>query len=140
MAAGIPYLTFATSLGNLSTDIPQDFAIQLPQQPPAATTNISIRVPPGAAYLFVSAKDKHFSDNIDNATNHFRLLLDRALKALLTVNLASSSLGERLAVYGQQPMVSGAIFAVAVKRLDQPWAATFRNGISAWHRSNSIFG
>ena len=91
IASGTPYVTPDMYHGNLPTDIPQDFIIQLPQQPPFSTTNISIRVPAGAAFLFVSAIDTLYYDNIDDATNHFRALLESGTETVLTIKIASSN-------------------------------------------------
>jgi hypothetical protein len=88
---GTPYVTPVAYHGSLPTDIPQDFIIQLPQQPPFSTTNISIRVPAGAAFLFVSAIDTLYHDNIDDATNHFRVLLESGTETVLTIRIASSN-------------------------------------------------
>jgi hypothetical protein len=91
IATGTPYATPAAFHGSLPTDIPQDFIIQLPQQPPFSTTNISIRVPAGAAFLFVSAIDSLYYDNIDDATNNFRVLLESGTEIVLTISIASSN-------------------------------------------------
>jgi hypothetical protein len=82
IAAGTPYVTPVTFSGSLPTDIPQDFFI-------ASLTNISIHVPFGAAYIFVSAKDTKFSDNFTNPTNNFRILIDRGTEAVVTASIAS---------------------------------------------------
>jgi hypothetical protein len=91
IAAGTPYVTLATYHGSLPTDIPQDFIIQAPQQPPFSTTNVSIRVPAGAAFLFLSAIDSLYHDNVDDATNHFRVLLESGTETVLTISIASSN-------------------------------------------------
>lgn len=91
VATGTPYVTPAAFHGSLPTDNQQDFIIQLPQQPPFSTTNISIRVPAGAAFLFVSAIDTLYYDNIDDATNHFRVLLESGTEIVLTISIASSN-------------------------------------------------
>ena len=64
IAAGTPIPTGPTYFGNLANDIPEDFLIQTGLQPPPpfSTTNISVRVPQGAAFLFVAASDSLFYD------------------------------------------------------------------------------
>lgn len=57
--AGIESFTGLTNLGNLPTDIPEDFRI----------TDIQIEVPIGAAFLFVGALDSQFLDNTDLDNN-----------------------------------------------------------------------
>lgn len=54
--AGTPQvITGLTNLGQLSTDIPEDFRI----------TDTQVQVPLGASFLFVGALDSQFSDNFD---------------------------------------------------------------------------
>jgi hypothetical protein len=93
VAAGTPYVTPVTFRGSLPTDIPEDFLIlnfNIPDETNlVSTTNISIHVPPGAAYLFVSAKDTRFSDNFDNPANNYGVLIERGTEAVLTAAIAS---------------------------------------------------
>lgn len=56
IAAGTPFVTAATLVGGLLTDIPEDFVV-------SDTTEVV--VPPGAQYLFVCANDNFYSDNCD---------------------------------------------------------------------------
>jgi hypothetical protein len=73
--AGRPYTTANTYYGSLTTDIPQDFTI--------LRTDISVYVPAGAAYLFVSAHDSFYQDNTHLATNQFRVHVARATDTIL---------------------------------------------------------
>jgi hypothetical protein len=84
ISAGTPFATLPTYTGSFATDIPQDFFIS------GLAGNISIHVPAGAAYLFISAVDSKFSDNFDITTNHFRLQIDRGNETFLTATAISS--------------------------------------------------
>ena len=84
IASGPPVFTGPTYFGGLPTDIPLDFQI--------LQTNISLHVPAGAAYLFVSAADSLFYDNTDDAANHFRVRIERGTETVLTAtNLSAGS-------------------------------------------------
>jgi hypothetical protein len=93
IAAGTGALTQSTYFGNLATDIPQDFFIQSPQPPPApfSTTNLSVRVPPSAAFLFVSAYDSLFVDDYDYPADHFRVRLELGSETILKTTLISAN-------------------------------------------------
>jgi hypothetical protein len=91
IAAGTPLITRPTQSGSLPTDIPQDFLIQPPENPPGIRTNISIRVPLGAAFLFVSANDSKFSDNSDDSTNHFGVLIEGGTETFVSGSIISSN-------------------------------------------------
>jgi hypothetical protein len=75
-AGGTPYVSDNTYHGNIPTDIPQDFSI--------FTTNTTLRVPPGAAFLFVSSEDNSFHDDLDNATDPFSVLITRETETIMT--------------------------------------------------------
>jgi hypothetical protein len=75
-AGGTPFVSQNTYRGDVPTDIPQDFRI--------FSTNTTLRVPPGAAFLFVSAEDDLFYDNVSNATNLFSVLIARETETIMT--------------------------------------------------------
>ncbi len=52
--AGQDYVTPPTFVGNLPTDIPEDFAV---------VNSVAVAVPTGAQYLFVAASDEFYGDN-----------------------------------------------------------------------------
>ncbi len=82
IASGTPYVSPNTYRGDVPTDIPQDFSI--------FSTNTTVRVPLGAAYLFVAAKDTLYKDNVDNSTDPFRLLIAQETETVLGVNISSA--------------------------------------------------
>jgi hypothetical protein len=69
--------------GSIPTSIPQTFEIP--------TNYLSVRVPPGAAYLFAASDDSFFSDNFQNTTNPFSLLIAAGTEAILTAALNASN-------------------------------------------------
>lgn len=81
ISAGKPYVSPPTYRGKVPTDIPEDFSI--------FTTNTTLRVPPGARYLFVAAKDDLYKDNVNNSNDPFRLLLARETETVLSVDVSS---------------------------------------------------
>lgn len=63
-----PVFTGPTLMGNLPTDIVEDFQI------PAASSPLRIEVPSGAKFLFVAAQDSYYGDNADS-NNDFAVRL-----------------------------------------------------------------
>lgn len=61
IAAGSPFATPSTSVGNEATDISQDFAV---------SGTAVIVVPSGARYLFLAASDNFYGDNSDPDANY----------------------------------------------------------------------
>ncbi len=60
--AGTDFMTPATAIGGLATDIPEDFEISSNSGSPLVT----IQIPNGASFLMVSPVDSRFSDNSGN--------------------------------------------------------------------------
>ena len=60
IAAGTPVFTGNTLFGNLPTDIPEDFQVDV-----GPSLSFTVTVPTGAAFLFVTTWDSHYSDNVD---------------------------------------------------------------------------
>lgn len=58
--AGFDVLTGDTYFGTQPTDVPEDFAITYPP-----LTDVTVTVPAGAAFLFVSSVDSLYGDNTD---------------------------------------------------------------------------
>lgn len=61
LPAGIDFPTTGTLYGNFATDIPEDFLIGLTPE----SRTVTVVVPAGAQYLFVSTLDSYMGDNSD---------------------------------------------------------------------------
>jgi hypothetical protein len=62
LAAGADFMTVPTFVGELPTDIPEDFEVS---NFDGTMTSATVVVPAGARFLFVAAADSFFSDNAD---------------------------------------------------------------------------
>ncbi len=91
--AGIDVLTSNTYFGNQVTDIDEDFSIST-----TGVDDIVIKVPAGAAFLFVCPSDQLFQDNSDPNGNY-------ALQ--VTVVGCWTNLGHGLAGAGGTPLLTG---------------------------------
>lgn len=60
LEAGVDVVTSVTYFGSQPTDIPEDFAIST-----ATVTEVTVKVPAGAAWIFLSTGDQLFYDNSD---------------------------------------------------------------------------
>jgi hypothetical protein len=75
IAAGTPVPSLMTYYGNFSTDIPEDFYI---------TGGVVLTIPAGAQYLFVSADDSLFWDNVPGPSG-FQLSIQQVPDEGLTI-------------------------------------------------------
>ena len=82
IASGTPATTLNTWIGDYPTDVPQDFFI---------TGGITLTIPVGAQYLFVSADDSFFSDNLPGPDG-FKLLIEQVPDSCPTIVVAAISL------------------------------------------------
>jgi hypothetical protein len=70
----LPVVTDPTFIGNVPTDIPQDFLIS--PSPAGASVSVTVVVPAGARYLFLTPIDRGFGDNSD-PDNNFTLVIEQ---------------------------------------------------------------
>jgi hypothetical protein len=62
VAAGLDFVTVPTFLGELPTDIPEDFEVS---NFDGTVTSVTVPVPAGARFLFIATADSLFFDNTD---------------------------------------------------------------------------
>lgn len=70
IAAGTPWISPNTLIGNVPTDIPEDFMVD---NSTGTANGVLMTIPAGATHIFASAIDNYFTDN--NNTPEFYLVM-----------------------------------------------------------------